>query len=126
MTAGKVHLVSPVTVTGATGPLLAESDLDALTIIVTSTAVSGTSTPTVTFTAERSLPGQDAYPPDDSTGWDSDNAVSASGMTTASTKTITLPPSVDGSGRVGTWWHLKWVVTGTNPSFTISVATADG
>lgn len=121
----EIPVTSPITETGATGPLLADSDVATLAIIVTASAVTGT-TPSATFTAERSLPGVDDYPPDDDTGWDGDNAVSATALTAAGTKTISLPPSVDASGKVGAWWRLKWTVTGTTPSFTISVATAAG
>jgi len=117
-----IPVPSPITATGETGPLAVNSDTATLTVTVTASAVTGT-TPSATFTAERSLPGAD-FPPDGSTGWDDGNAVSATALTAAGTKTITLPPSVNASGEVGAWWRLKWTVTGTTPSFTISVATA--
>lgn len=120
----KIPVDSPITASGETGPLLADSDVATLAISVTASAVTGT-TPSCTFTAQRSLPGAD-YPPDDSTGWDTGGEVSATALTAAGTKTISLPPSVDAGGRVGTWWRLKWTVTGTTPSFTISAATAAG
>lgn len=121
MGAGSVPITSPITVTGATGPLLADSDVAPLTITVTASAVTGT-TPSATFTAERVLPGTDAGSPT----WDGTGAVAATALTAAGTKTITLPPRVAASGLVAGWWRLKWTVTGTTPSFTISVATAAG
>lgn len=120
----KIPVTSPITASGATGPLLADSDVATLAITVTASAVTGTS-PSAVFTAERCVPGAD-YPPDSGTGWDTAHGVSATALTAAGTKTITLPPNVSASGEVAAWWRLKWTVTGTTPSFTISVATAAG
>lgn len=118
-----IPITSPITATGATGPLLADSDLDTLTITVTASAVTGT-TPSATFSAEWCNAGAD-YPPG-SGQWDDSGAVAASALTAAGTKTITLPPNINASGEAAAWWRLKWTVTGTTPSFTISVATAAG
>jgi len=119
-----IPVMSPITESGATGPLLADSDVDTLSITITASAVTGT-TPSCTFTAQRCVPGAD-YPPDDSTGWDTADGVSATALTAAGTKTITLPPNVNASGEAAAWWRLKWTVTGTTPSFTVSAATATG
>jgi hypothetical protein len=116
-----IPVTSPITATGATGPLLADSDLDTLTITVTASAVTGT-TPSCTFSAEWCVAGAD-YPPG---SWDDAGAVSASALTAAGTKTITLPANINASGEASAWWRLKWTVSGTTPSFTVSVATATG
>ena len=119
--AGSIPVTSPITATGNTGPLQADSDVAPLVITVTASAVTGT-TPSATFIAERCTPGTD-------TGgitWDDADQVSASALTAAGTKVITLPPKADTGGQAAGWWRLKWTVTGTTPSFTISVATAAG
>ena len=116
-----IPVTSPITATGATGPLLADSDLDTLTITVTASAVTGT-TPSATFSAEWAVPGTDF----DNPSWASGTIVSASALTAAGTKTITLPPNINASGEPSQWWRLSWTVTGTTPSFTVSVATAAG
>ncbi|HEX4018184.1 MAG TPA: hypothetical protein VHX15_15725 [Frankiaceae bacterium] len=118
---GSIPITSPITATGNTGPLLADSDVAPLTITITASTVTGT-TPSATFTAERCTPGTDTG----SITWDDADAVAASALTAAGTKTITLPAKVAASGLVAGWWRLKWTVTGTTPSFTISVATAAG
>lgn len=119
--AGSIPITSPITVTGATGPLLADSDVAPLTITATAGTVTGT-TPSATFTAERCLPGTDAGNPT----WDGTGAVAATALTASGSKTITLPPRVAASGLVAGYWRLKWTVTGTTPSFAITVATAAG
>lgn len=126
MTAGTVNLPSPITATGHAGPFTAESDVALLSVSVTAGTVTGT-TPSCTFTAERSLPSFGGYPDvANDSDWDTASGVAAPALTASGTKTISLPPSVDGSGRVGGWWRLKWTVTGTSPSFAITAATADG
>jgi len=117
-----IPITSPITATGATGPLLANSNIDELTITITASEVTGT-TPSITFTAEWAEQGTSYSDP----SWDSGSAVSASALTAAGTKTITLPAAINDSGEPATWWRLSWTVTGTNdPSFTISAATATG
>jgi hypothetical protein len=116
-----IPVTSPITATGTTGPLLADSDVAPLTITVTASTVTGT-TPSCTFSAERCVPGSGFSSPT----WDDAGTVSASALTAAGTKTITLPANVADSGEVAAWWRLKWTVTGTTPSFTVTVATAAG
>lgn len=124
MTTQQIPITSPITASGATGPLLANSDIAALAISVTAGTVTGTS-PSCTFSAEWCNPGAD-NPPNNSTGWDDGGAVAASALTAAGTKTIALPANINASGDAAAWWRLKWTVTGTSPSFTITAATATG
>jgi hypothetical protein len=116
-----VPVPATITATGATGPLLADSDVDSLVITITASAASGT-TPSITFSAEWAVQGTD----EDNPSWASGTIVSASALTGAGTKTITLPPNINASGEPSQWWRLTWTVTGTTPSFTISVSTATG
>lgn len=126
MPAGTVNLTSPITATGQAGPFIAESDVSPLSVTVTAGTVTGT-TPSCTFTAERSLPSL-AGNPDvaNAAHWDTANGVAATALTASGSKTIALPASRDASGRVGGYWRLKWTVSGTIPSFAITAATADG
>lgn len=127
MTAGVVHLTSPIIASGHAGPLLADSDVAPLTVTVPVGTVSGT-TPSVTFRAERSLPGLGDYPDvTNDSDWDTTNGVAATAITASThTASIALPPSVAASGDVGGFWRLKWTVTGTTPSFAVAGATAAG
>lgn len=117
----EIPITSPITATGATGPLLADSDVDTLAISIPVSAVSGT-TPSCTFTAEWAEQGTGYSSP----SWDSGSAVSASALTAAGTATISLPANIADSGEPATWWRLSWTVSGTTPSFTIGTATATG
>lgn len=126
MTAGTVHLTSPITADGQAGPFAVESDVAPLTVVVTAGTVTGT-TPSCTFTAQRSLPSLVGYPDvTNAAHWDTANGVAASALTASGSKTIALPASRDASGRIGGWWRLAYTVTGTTPSFAITAATADG
>ena len=117
-----IPVPSPITATGATGPLLADSNVDTLAITITASAVTGTA-PSCTFSAEWCEPDTDFQT---DTSWDSGGAVAAAALTGTGTKTISLPPNINASGEAAQWWRLLWTVTGSDPSFTISVATATG
>lgn len=122
-----LNIASPITASGHAGPFLADSDTATLTVTVPVGTVSGT-TPSITFTAERSLPGLGDYPDvTDDDDWDTDNGVDATAITSSThTASISLPASVNAAGEVGGFWRLKWTVTGTTPSFAVSGATATG
>lgn len=117
----EIPVTSPITATGATGPLLADSNAGELVVSITVSAVSGTD-PSCTFTAQWAEQGTGYSDP----SYDTGGAVSASALTEAGTATISLPANINDSGEPSTWWQLKWTVSGTTPSFTVSAATATG
>ena len=116
-----IPVSSTITETGSTGPLLADSDVDELSISITVSAVSGTD-PSITFTAQWADQGTSYGSPT----YDTAGAVSASALTAAGTATISLPANINDSDEPSTWWQLVWTVSGTDPSFTIGTATATG
>jgi hypothetical protein len=94
-----------ITATGTGTVILDSVNKSTLRLVADVAAVSGTDTPTITFTVETS---SDKFVADTRT-------VAAGSGITATGKTRKVFAGLD------RWTRIKWVVSGTNPEFTLGV-----